>query len=162
MQRKVVNWILFLKWSHWIGFVFWIQEKFANDKHHGSNKTSTISKILWWPALNQFTVVVEFQLVTFQTTLVTVLGESLSVSYVSQIHKFFSERSNGDYMESINSFKRNGSILDGRSAHTEISSKSRQISPPDGASALNPSRSPPYSERYTKTSHLGIDHHNDW
>ncbi|KPM04469.1 protocadherin Fat 4-like [Sarcoptes scabiei] len=69
---------------------------------------------------------------------------------------------NGDYMESINSFKRNGSILDGRSAHTEISSKSRQISPPDGASALNPSRSPPYSERYTKTSHLGIDHHNDW
>nr|XP_046916120.1 protocadherin Fat 4-like isoform X2 [Dermatophagoides farinae] len=71
---------------------------------------------------------------------------------------------NGDYMESMNSFKRNGSILDGRSAHTEISAKSRQVSPPDGASALNPPRSPPYSERYAKTNLTMAVHdsNNDW
>ena len=64
----------------------------------------------------------------------------------------------------MNSFKRNGSILDGRSAHTEISAKSRQVSPPDGASALNPPRSPPYSERYAKTNLTMAVHdsNNDW
>nr|XP_027203228.1 protocadherin Fat 4-like [Dermatophagoides pteronyssinus] len=81
---------------------------------------------------------------------------------------------NGDYMESMNSFKRNGSILDGRSAHTEISAKSRQISPPDGASALmNPPHSPPYSERYSSAAAAVVaaaaaanakahDPNNDW
>lgn len=66
--------------------------------------------------------------------------------------------SNGDYMESIASYKRNGSILDGRSAHTEISSKSRQVPPPDGASSLNPPRSPPFSDRFSKSN----AHMNDW
>ena len=79
--------------------------------------------------------------------------------------------SNGDYMESIASYKRNGSVLDGRSAHTEISSKSRQVPPPDGASSMNPSRSPPFSDRFSKSNahtnsimglHNGMEVNNDW
>ncbi|KAI2804340.1 hypothetical protein BLOT_003322, partial [Blomia tropicalis] len=76
---------------------------------------------------------------------------------------------NGEYMESIASYKRNGSILDGRSAHTELSSKSRQGPPPDGASAMNPPRTPPFSDRFSKSNtHINsimgmpMEVNNDW
>lgn len=72
-------------------------------------------------------------------------------------------------MESIASYKRNGSILDGRSAHTELSSKSRQGPPPDGASAMNPPRTPPFSDRFSKSNtHINsimgmpMEVNNDW
>lgn len=60
--------------------------------------------------------------------------------------------SNGEYVESIASFKRNGGMngshMDVRS---ELSTKSRQVLPPmDGASAAmtNPPRSPMFADRY--------------
>jgi len=72
-------------------------------------------------------------------------------------------------MESIASYKRNGSILDGRSAHTDLSSKGRQGPPPDGASSMNPRQSPPYSDRFSKLNGqmamagYPMEHqHNDW
>ena len=117
-------------------------------------------------------VVVVYLLVIFPIILVKVLGKVISFFIIFNVfHNDFHQNRNGDYMESMNSFKRNGSILDGRSAHTEISAKSRQISPPDGASALmNPPHSPPYSERYSSAAAAVVaaanakahDPNNDW
>lgn len=51
----------------------------------------------------------------------------------------------GDGVDSLASYKRNRSRPQSRS---NVMSKSRQQVPPDGASSLNPPRSPRFSDRY--------------
>lgn len=72
-------------------------------------------------------------------------------------------------MDSLASYKRNGTRPGSRS---NVMSKSRQQVPPDGASSLNPPRSPRFSDRYKNSregSHVGVggvtttvDSTHDW